>query len=272
MNTDRAPDAPSVKAPISAIILTRNEEANIAGALENILDFADELIVIDMQSEDKTVEIASRYTSHIHRHPLIPGFNAARNVGHDNASHDWLLVLDADERLPAKLKSKFREIVDKDLGDHVETDRLNFILGHPLSHGYHGRDPQIHFYKKSCATPWPESVHLWPQFKGRKLRLPHDADLTILHYTSPTIDALLSRLERYSRQDARELEAIGYVFSPLKLIAKPVWFFIDSYFLKQGFRDGTPGLIYAVYFAFYFFVGRARFWENNRSGKLLGRP
>jgi glycosyltransferase involved in cell wall biosynthesis len=271
MKTDRAPDAPPAKAPISAIILTRNEEANIAGALENILDLVDELIVIDMQSEDKTVEIASRYTSHIFSHPLIPGFDAARNVGHDNSTHDWILILDADERLPSKLKSKFREIVDKDLGDYVETDRLNFILGHPLSHGYHGRDPQIHFYKKSCATPWPETVHIAPRFTGRKLRLPHDADLTILHYTSPTIEALLSRLQRYTRQEAIQLDALGYAFSPLKLVAKPVWFFIDSYFLRQGFRDGTPGLIYAVYYAFYFFIGRARFWENKHSEKLVGK-
>lgn len=89
----------------------------------------------------------------------------------------------------------------------------------------------------------------------------------MLHYSSPTIDSLVSRLQRYTPRDAIELQQIGYVFSPLKLIAKPAWYLIRSYLLKQGYRDGVAGLIYAVFYAYYFFLQRAIVWENTCSGK-----
>lgn len=107
------------------VILTRSEEAHIAGVLENISDLADELIVVDMQSEDETVQIASRYTSQVYSHPIIRGFISARNLGQDHASHEWIPVVDADERLPEKHRSKLREIVEKDIADYVA------ILDHP---------------------------------------------------------------------------------------------------------------------------------------------
>jgi len=263
-STQVTPQLPHGKAPISAVILTRNEEANIAGALENLSDLADELIVVDMQSEDKTVQIAKRYTSRVYSHRVIRGFNAARNLGHEHASHDWILVLDADERLPEKLKSKLRDVVERDLADYVVFQRLSFALGRALRHGDHREDWQERFYKKQYSTPWPESVHLGPRHGGRKLTLPDEADFTMLHYTCPTIDSLVSRLQRYTPQDAIELQEIGYVFSPFKLLAKPALYLIRSYLWKQGFRDGVPGLIFAVFYAYYFFLARARVWENTR--------
>ena len=105
--------------------------------LENISDLADEMIVVDMQSEDKTVDIVRRYTSTVYSHPVIAGFNAARRFGHEHATHEWLLVIDADERLPDTLKAKLREVVEKDLGDYVAIQRRNFVLGYPLRHGDH---------------------------------------------------------------------------------------------------------------------------------------
>ena len=268
MSPHQSSDALSGKPPISAVILTRNEQAHIAAVLENLADLADQLIVIDMHSEDETVRIANRYTSHVYSHPLITGFNAARNLGHEHALHEWILVVDADERLPDTLREKLREVVNSDLGDYVAIQRLNFVLGHPLRHGDYAKDWQTRFYKKHFASPWPESVHQEPQFHGRKLSLPDEPAFTIQHYTSPTIDALLSRLQRYTRQDALILQNIDYRFSALKLLGQPTWSFFRAYILKQGFRDGIPGLIYAVYYAFYFFLVRARFWENARSEKL----
>jgi glycosyltransferase involved in cell wall biosynthesis len=267
MNIQGPSDAPSGKAPISAVLLVRNEESHIAAVLENIADLAEELIVVDMESEDKTVEIASRYTPLIYPHPLIRGFEAARNLGIDHASHEWILIIDADERLPEKLKSKIREVVAQDLGDYVEIERRAFALGHPLKHGDQRHDWQTRLYKKGFATPWPESVHTPPQYHGRKLTLSDHEDFTMLHYTSPTIDSLVSRLLRYTPQDAIELPLAGHVFSPLKLVGQPIWFFLRSYVLRGGFRDGIPGLIHTMHAAYYAFLVRARVWENTRSGK-----
>jgi glycosyltransferase involved in cell wall biosynthesis len=254
------------KAPVSAIILTRNEESNIAAVLENIFDLADELIVVDMQSEDKTVEIARRYTSHIYSHPLIPGFDAARNLGLDHASHEWILIIDADERLPERLQSKLREVVEKDLADYVSIQRCNFILGCPLRHGDNRHDWHIRLHKKTSATPWPESVHIEPRFHGRKLALPDNPDFTVLHYAVPTIASMLSRLQRYTPQEAIALQRAGHIFSPLKLVGAPAWLFLRSYVLKGGFRDGIPGLIYAAHSAYYAFLARACVWEAARPG------
>lgn len=255
------------QAPISAVILTRNEESHIAALLENISDLAAESIVVDMESADQTVAIAGRYTSHIYRHPLIPGFIAARNLGQSHASHEWILVIDADERLPDTLKTSLREVVAGDLADYVSIPRRNYALGFPLLHGDHRHDWQIRLYKKQFATSWPASVHTPPRFHGRGLKLPDREPFTMLHYTSPTIDSLVSRLQRYPALDAIELQRAGHVFSPFKLIAQPAWLFFRSYLLKQGFRDGLPGLIYALHATYYAFLVRARVWENLRSLK-----
>lgn len=261
MSISASPAGIAGKAGISAVLIARNEEGHIAQVLENIADFAAECLVIDMESTDRTVELAKLHTSLIYSYPITQGFNVARNLGHEKASCEWILVIDADERLPASLKLRLKAIVDQDLCDYVSIPRRNFILGHPLRHGVHREDWQIRLYKKSCVTPWPESVHLGPSFDGRMLRLADRDDLAILHYSSPSIDSLIARVLKYTPQDALELRRIGYKFSVVKLISYSLLYFFRSYIVKRGFLDGVVGLIYAVHMSYYYFMARARVWE-----------
>jgi len=121
------------KLPVSVLVHTLNEEKNIRNCLETV-KWADEIIIVDMYSDDKTTEIASEYTDKIFYHERMGYADPARQFGLEKASNEWILILDADELVPLKLKKRLETIIEEDLGDIISIPRNNYFFGKVMRH------------------------------------------------------------------------------------------------------------------------------------------
>jgi len=244
---------------ISAVIITRNEERNIAKCLES-LKWVDEIIVVDGLSNDRTAEIARSYSAKVIEHKFEGDFGKERNLGNDSAAGDWILALDADEAVPEKTREAIEEILEKGTEfDAFNVPRLQYFLGKPMLHGgrYHSI---VNFFRKGKAR-FDGKVHHLVIVNGKTGEL----ETPIEHYPFNNISEFIQKHDRYTRYEAEEMfEKYGaskekdvkynLTIKPLKLIYK-------SYFKKKGYRDGMTGLVFCILFSFAYFLRWAKYWE-----------
>lgn len=244
---------------ISAVIITRNEERNIARCLDS-LKWVDEIIVIDGLSNDRTAEIARSRGAKVIEHEFEGDFGKERNIGNDNAAGVWILALDADEAIPEGTRRAIEEILEKGTEfDAFNVPRLQYFLGKPMLHGgwYHSI---VNFFRKS-KTRFDGKVHHLVIVDGAVGQF----EKPIEHYPFSNISEFMQKHDRYSEYEAREMfEKYGVskekevkhnlTIKPLKLIYK-------SYFKKKGYKDGMTGLVFSVLFAFSYFLRWAKYWE-----------
>lgn len=247
------------KINISAVINTRNEEKNIADCLES-LQFADEIIVVDMESADDTVNIAKKYTDKIYDHKMVGFVEPARNFAISKAVGDWVLILDADERIPKTLAKKLIEITQEEKTDFVRIPRKNIIFGQWTEHSRWWPDYNIRFFKKG-AVEWQNEIHSIPITTGIGINLDAEESLAIEHFHYNTIDEYFERALRYSTQQAKELQSSGYKFDVKDLIAKPISEFISRFFAGEGYKDGLHGLVLAFLQMFSIMLVYLKVWQ-----------
>jgi (heptosyl)LPS beta-1,4-glucosyltransferase len=247
-------------AKISVVINTLNEEKNIARAITSVKSFADEIIVCDMFSDDKTVEIAKELGAKVFTQKRTNYVEPARNYAISKASNDWILVLDADEEISKTLANEVQEIVKNDKADYVLIPRQNILFGKWIEHSRWWPDYIVRFFKKGFVT-WNNQIHSEPNKKGRELKMEEDKNKAIIHHNYQTITQYLERLTRYTQIQAEGLEERKYRFLWTDLIKKPLNEFLSRYFAGEGYKDGVHGLALALMQSFSELIVYVRVWE-----------
>ncbi|MCI0488317.1 MAG: glycosyltransferase family 2 protein [Blastocatellia bacterium] len=245
---------------ISATVITLNEEHNLEAALKS-LHWADEIILVDSESTDRTIEIARRFTDKIFVRPW-PGYSAQKTFAAEQASYDWIFNLDADERVSDELAAELEKLKQGAEPDAAgfEMPRRTFYLGRWISHSGWYPDYKLRLYNRNAGRWRGDFVHESVEVEGRVERLAGD----ILHYTVRNASDHHLRLDRYTTLAAREAHTQGKRVSIASMFISPVTTFIRSYILRRGFLDGIPGLAIARFAAHYVFLKNLKLWEMNR--------
>lgn len=242
---------------ISACIITLNEEGNIRDCLESI-KWVDEIVVVDALSSDQTVSICSQYTDRIVQHAW-PGHVAQKNFALSLATHEWVLSLDADERVSDELGQEIlRELRDTAADwDGYYFPRKTFHLGRWIRHGGWYPDHKLRLFRKSKAHWGGVDPHDIVRLDGRAKHLKSP----LYHYTYRDMAHQMAVINRYTDIASHEKHRARARFPLLHMLLNPVAMFVKTYLLKRGFLDGVPGLIVAVSGSFYVFLKYAKLWE-----------
>ncbi len=243
---------------LTVIIPTYNEEKNIEEAIKSVL-WADEIMVVDSFSTDRTLEIASRYTSRILQHEYI---NSAtqKNWAIPQATHEWVMILDADERVTPELRDEILQVLESPQYDGYYIGRRNFFLGYPLDHGGWSpkEDKNIRLFRKSVSRYEDKEVHADVIVStGRVGHLNN----YLIHYSYRTLKQYFKKMERYTDWAAKDIVKAGKKPNVFNLLLRPIGDFVKFYILKQGYKDGMPGLIIALLSSYYVMVKYAKAWE-----------
>jgi glycosyltransferase involved in cell wall biosynthesis len=244
---------------LSVAIITLNEEANVGPCLESV-KWADEVVVCDSGSRDRTLEIAAGYGARIFQDEWL-GFAAHKNLAVSRCSQRWVLVLDADERVPPPLRDEIQGILrSEDAADGYRVGRRNFFLGAWIRHGGWYPDRSVRLFRCGRGRFLPRPVHEVVEVSGRTASLQHPLD----HFTYASISDFLRRMERYAALAAGELFVTGQRCGVVDLTLRPAWTFLRMYLLRLGFLDGWRGLLLAGLYACYTFAKYAQLWERQR--------
>ena len=247
------------RAGLSVAIITLDEETNIGPCLESV-KWADEVVVCDSGSRDRTMEIAAGYGARTFQDDWL-GFAAHKNLAVSRCSQPWILVLDADERVPPPLREEIEGILRSDpAGDGYSLGRKNFFLGAWIRHGGWSPDRSVRLFRRGQGRFRPRAVHEVVEVSGRIDALQHPLE----HYTYALISDFLRRMERYAALAAGELFATGHRCGVVDLTLRPAWTFLRMYLVRRGFLDGWRGLLLAGLYASYTFAKYAQLWERQR--------
>lgn len=245
---------------ISVVINTYNEAEDLERLLKSV-KWADEIIVCDMYSDDKTVQIAKRLGAKVIFHKKLSHVEPARNFAIEKASGDWILIIDPDEEIPADLKDRLIQISERmEQINYVRIPRKNLIFGKWVQSSMWWPDFNIRFFRKGKVT-WSDKIHRPPQVSGEGIDLPAEDKWAIVHYHYQTISQYLERMIRYTKVQALELHEENYKFVWIDLIQKPLGEFLSRFFACKGYSDGIHGLALSLLQAFSHFVLYLRVWE-----------
>jgi len=240
---------------ISAIVITKNEENSIARCLLSLLPVADEILVVDAYSTDKTPEICKSFGVKFFQHEW-EGYTKTKNWANSRATNEYILSVDADEELSPELQQSILEAKQKGVPFYYEINRLTNYCGQWIRHGGWFPDIKPRLFDRRNARWTGEYVHeRMENTAGEKAILLKGL---CYHYSIPSIEKHIDTVNRYSTLAAEEMIAKGKTFSLLKLILSPPITFFKMYILKGGFLDGTNGLIIAVISGHYRFLKYAK--------------
>ncbi|MEK7497821.1 MAG: glycosyltransferase family 2 protein [Patescibacteria group bacterium] len=278
---------------LSVVLAVRNEEKNIASCLSSIKDIADEIIVVDEYSTDKTVEIAKEFGAKVYEEPHHEIFHITKQKALDKATGDWVLQLDADEVVTSDLSKEIMEVIKfgpnqgklnplferhqrliekrdpafaKSFGGHggpivaFFIPRLNLFLGKPLIHAGVYPDPAIRLIKRGKGHFPAKSVHEMMKIDGKIGWLSSN----MLHNDSPTLKRYFIRLNRYTDLQAQELKEkrvprnIFYLF--VYSTIKPLFVFLNLFIRHKGFLDGIYGFLWSALSAMHYPIAYFKFW------------
>lgn len=269
------------KPTISVVLATYNEEKNLPQCLESVKDFVDEIIIVDGTSSDNTVEVAKRYTKKVYIVPNQQNFHINKQIAIDKATMDWVLQLDADERVTPELTKEIREVVSPKsqvAGKESKNDRRpttddringywiprkNWFLGKYLMKGGVYPDYTLRLYRKGKGHLPQKDVHEQAIVQGKVGYLKNPLE----HMADPYFGRYLYRFDRYTDLIAKELKeknikknAINYF---KYVIILPIWWFLSVYIRHKGFIDGWQGFVWAFFSALRFPTGFIKFLKIN---------
>ncbi len=233
-------------------MIAMNEEANLARTLETV-KWADEIIIVDSGSSDRTLEIAESFGAKTSYH-AFGGHGEQKNVALDLCKSDWILLQDADEPLTPELQAEIQQLLSANPQFNAYwIPRLNLYFGRWIRHGGFYPDHKLRLFRRGAAR-LSEGVgpHSTPQFEGPRGTLKHD----MLHYAYPTMGVYLEHMNRYSSEIAQLLYQRGRTSQSLpaflwNCVANPVATFVYNYFFRLGFLDGREGLILHINHSVY---------------------
>ena len=241
---------PRVK--VSAVLNTLNAEATLDLALRSLTSWVDEVIVVDMNSDDATQQIALQHGARLVLHDRIGSVDPARDSSVALAVHEWAFVLDADEVVPASLVPGLLDIAARDAADVVVIPWANYVFGRRMSHGTFGPTVDAHarFFKRGSILS-NGGVHSWPEPRpeARVARLPAIEALSVLHFAYADVSDFVQRADRYTTLEAERFLAGGNLGSSELLGAGRQ--FVHGFLVHRGFRDGRRGWDVALLLLFY---------------------
>jgi glycosyltransferase involved in cell wall biosynthesis len=248
---------------LTAIVTTFNEEDNILECLST-LPFADEILVVDSFSTDRTVELARGVPKVRLLQHEYAGNGPQCNWAMDQAAHDWILIVDADERVTPPLAAEIRELMEKGpSADHYLLRRDNVFVDRVIRHAGWGRDRLVRLVKRGTVRYPEQRVHadMSPDGPTPTLRAP------LLHYTLRSLPQYLEKLHRYADWGARDLAGRGRGAGFKEIALRPAWRFLRMYLLEAGFLDGLHGFAVCALQSYGVFLKWARLWELSRQAK-----
>lgn len=244
---------------LSVVISAWNEEKKIERTLASIV-WADEIIVIDNESTDKTKGIAKKYHAKVYSQPNNLMLNINKNFGINKASRDWILYLDADEEIPDALRQEVKRVLAGTFSSMCEgywISRKNMIFGKWVTHGLWWPDKQIRLFRKGKGIFPCEHIHEYIKVDGTvgELTEPY------IHYNYESVHQYLTKIDRASTSEATHLREMSYQLMWYDAIRFPVSDFLKIYFAEKAYKDGLHGLVLALFQAFYSFCTFGKVWE-----------
>lgn len=250
---------------LSVVLAVHNEEANLKSCLESVKELADEFVVVDGGSQDKTVEIAKKYGAKIIQTDNPPNFHINKNKAIDASSGDWILQLDADEVVTEELRNEIKQTISKERSyNGYWIKRKNFFLGKFLTKGGQYPDYTLRLYKKGKGRLPAKSVHEQAEVSGKVGYLKHP----LLHLRDKNFSIYILRFNRYTDLLAKEMadERVKVnVLSFAKFIFfKPLVWFLKAYIRHRGYLDGFPGFVFALFSSLRFPVAFFKLYMEER--------
>lgn len=240
---------------LSAVLIVKNEEANIGRCLQSIT-FADEIIVLDTGSTDQTVNIAKTLGAKVFHLDKWEGFGKAKHRAVELASNDWILSLDADETISPDLKSEVLEILKDPKFDIYSIKRKSFYLGRIINHSGWDNDYPKRLFDRKKAQFNDKAVHESVVSNGNLGKIENH----IFHYTYPTIDSHIKKILFYSDLSSEQKKKANLMLSVLRGALK----LIKMYVIQKGFLDGREGFVLAVLSSFGTVIKYFKIWEKSR--------
>lgn len=250
---------------ISVVTSVYNEEKNLPELLESVR-WADEIIVVDNSSTDKTASIAKRYTDKIYQRPNLKMLNTNKNFGFEKASREWILNLDGDERVTSSLRDEVLEKTQKKSGKDTEVvgfyiPRKNIIFSKWIKHGLWWPDYQLRLFKKGKGKFPCQHVHEKIKVEGETAKLKNP----LRHYNYRTVSQFIQKLDRiYTENEVENLIKSGRKINWYEAIRLPVADFLSVFFKREGYKDGLHGLVLSLLQSFYALIVFAKAWEKQK--------
>ena len=244
---------------LSTVILTKNEERNIKDCL-NSLKFCNEIIIIDDYSKDSTLKYARQCKAKVYARNLNGDFSSQRNFGLEKAKGDWVLFVDADERISSALADEIAASCQSPVASGFYIKREDKFLGKKLNFGESSSVRLLRLAKKNSGR-WQGKVHEEWQVKGKTANLKNQ----IIHQRSLTISRFLQRINFYSTLRAKELFGKGHKTGIFLIFLYPKAKFIQNYFLRLGFLDGIRGFVFAMMMSLHSFMVRSKLWVMQKN-------
>lgn len=246
---------------ISVVISAHNEEKNIKDCIESVLDLASEIIVIDNSSTDNTSDIAKKLDAKVYKQQNdVKKIDLQKNFGFEKATGEWILSLDADERLTPQLIKEIKQEVAKD----VKTvgywiPRKNIIFNKWIRNSIWWPDYQLRLFKKGKGKFPHATVHVPLEVKGETRHLSEP----MVHESYDSISRFVNRMNNiYTEVEADEIVKSGKKILWIDSVRLPASDFMKTFFLQKGYRDGMHGLVLSILQAFYMFLVFAKTWEK----------
>jgi glycosyltransferase involved in cell wall biosynthesis len=224
--------------PLSVTLITRDAAGQLADCLASVA-FADEIVVVDSGSSDDTVELARHRGARVLQHEWL-GFGPQKQFAVEAASHDWVLCVDADERVSPELREQIVSELKAPRGFVYAIPRRNRFLGRWLRHGEGYPDWSVRLFHRGHARWGSEPVHEKVVSRSPVLKLSGD----LLHDSAETLEKYLDKQNRYTSLQAEAMHAEGRRANTAQLTISPVLRFFKYYVLRLGFLDGVPGLVH----------------------------
>lgn len=242
---------------LSVVVLTKNEEKNIGECLESVADWADEVLIVDDESTDRTVDIASRYTHKIIiRKMEVEG--KQRNFAYAQAKNLWILSLDADERVTGELKTEIREVLNnKTQYNGFTVPRRNYIGDYWVRYGGWYPSPQLKLFRKDKFRYEEVKVHPRAFMDNPCGHFKSD----IIHYSYRDLADFLNKLNSQTSREAQKWFEQNKPMHLMRFIWRSIDRFIRTYIGRRGYKDGFLGFIIAFYASLYQFISYLKYRE-----------
>jgi len=249
----------AVRQLVSVAIVARNESARIGVCLDSVL-WADEVIVLDSESEDNTREICRSRGAKVLVQPW-EGYSAQKNLAVGEACHPWILSLDADEVVSVPLRESILKVLASDgPADGYRLPRRNIFFGKWLRHGDHWPDYQVRLFRKGRGRFNRKVVHESVEVDGVLANLTDPLE----HYSYEDVGDFFARQLCYASLGAEDLCSKNCTPGAADFLFRPLWRFFRGYVLKSGWRDGREGFIASAGYAYHVFMRTAFLWERRR--------
>lgn len=258
---------------LSIALAVYNEQDNLAECLESVKAIAGEIVIVDGGSSDQTRDIAESYGAKVLIEENRANFHINKQHAIDSCSHDWILQLDADERVSTMLAEEIRKTISADLSERASAQadayyikRRNYFLGRWMNKGGMYPDPVIRLFKKGKAQLPQASVHELMSVDGTTKWLNND----LLHIADPNFSRYLLRSNRYTSLQAEDWLKEGKIGVDtwsviLYMLIKPAIRFLEIYLRHKGFMDGFPGFVFAWYSGIHIASSYVKYWEKKHS-------